>query len=77
MLTIYATYHSPWGYSCDSYYIADASYPWNGRTASTTNPGRYIGQCRLLLHWSYILTVAGSITIFRAFIQAIPVYRPS
>ncbi|KAL5354333.1 hypothetical protein ACLOAV_000422 [Pseudogymnoascus australis] len=57
--------------ACDLIYIKDASDPWDDASYITGRPGRYHAQCRLLLTWTYIVTVAGSTSIARAFIEVI------
>ncbi|KFY24261.1 hypothetical protein V493_05351 [Pseudogymnoascus sp. VKM F-4281 (FW-2241)] len=59
---------------CDQQYIKYASRPWDDGSYIAGRPGRYHAQCRLLVTWSYILTVAGSISIVRTFIEIIPPY---
>ncbi|OBT49066.1 hypothetical protein VE00_00099 [Pseudogymnoascus sp. WSF 3629] len=44
--------------ACDQKYIKDASDPWDDGRYITGRPGRYHTQCRLLLTWTYIITVA-------------------
>ncbi|OBT75460.1 hypothetical protein VF21_04888 [Pseudogymnoascus sp. 05NY08] len=61
--------------ACDQNYIKDASDPWDDGSYITGRPGRYHAQCRLLLAWTYIVTVAGSISIARAFIEVIRPYE--
>ena len=48
-------------------YIEDASEPWpqGDGYGLTYGPGRYHSQCRLLLSWSYIMVVAGSLSVGR------------
>ncbi|OBT61728.1 hypothetical protein VE03_09192 [Pseudogymnoascus sp. 23342-1-I1] len=61
--------------ACDLIYIKDASDPWDDGSYIAGRPGRYHAQCRLLLTWTYIVTVAGSISIVRAFIEVIRPYQ--
>ncbi|KFH46092.1 hypothetical protein ACRE_030500 [Hapsidospora chrysogenum ATCC 11550] len=53
--------------NCDMKYIEDASEPWpqGDGYGLAYGPGRYHSQCRLLLSWSYIMVVAGSLSVGR------------
>jgi len=53
--------------NCAMKYIDDASVPWpqGDGTGFNSGPGRYHAQCRLLMSWSNIMVVAGSLSVGR------------
>ncbi|CAH0002905.1 unnamed protein product [Clonostachys byssicola] len=64
-------------YKCARYYISSADEPPQNEHWTVPTPGIFHSDCRLLYHWSQLLTAAGSTTILRALLQAIPVQRSS
>ncbi|CAH0020260.1 unnamed protein product [Clonostachys rhizophaga] len=62
-------------YKCGRYYISSADEPPPNEHRTVPTPGIFHADCRLLYHWSQLLTTAGSTTILRALLQAIPVQR--
>ncbi|CAH0058829.1 unnamed protein product [Clonostachys solani] len=64
------------GSKCGRYYISPADGPPNNSEGLTfPTPGLFHADCRLLYHWSQLLTAAASTTALRALLQAIPVQR--
>ncbi|KAI9900907.1 hypothetical protein N3K66_005169 [Trichothecium roseum] len=69
----------PNDFTCDYRYIKDAAEPWpdpDGRIVLTwpAGSGRYHGQCRRILAASRVLDAAAAFTIFRPFLQMLPVF---
>ncbi|CAG9947380.1 unnamed protein product [Clonostachys rosea f. rosea IK726] len=64
-------------HKCGRYYISSADEPPQNEHWTVPTPGIFHADCRLLYHWSQLLTAAGSTTILRALLQAIPVQRSS
>ncbi|KAJ0115103.1 hypothetical protein J7T55_001512 [Diaporthe amygdali] len=60
--------------TCSSNYIAEPDELWEGSMQARS---RYHLQCRLLYSWTYILTVAGSFSLVRTLLLAIPVRNPN
>ena len=70
---------SPNDFTCDYRYIKDAAEPWpdpDGRIVLTwpAGSGRYHDQCRRILAASRVLDAAAAFTIFRPFLQMLPVF---
>ncbi|KAL2277480.1 hypothetical protein FJTKL_15397 [Diaporthe vaccinii] len=60
--------------TCGSNYIAEPDDLWRGNDESLN---QFHSQCRLLYSWTYILTVAGSFSLVRTSLLAIPVGKPT
>lgn len=56
--------------TCGSNYIAEPDTLWRGDEQARD---RFHFQCRLLYSWTYILTVAGSFSLVRTLLLAIPI----
>jgi hypothetical protein len=50
---------------CSQRYIQDADEPWDDGPGLSSGPGRYHAQCRMLVTWSYIMILAGSLSVGR------------
>lgn len=74
----FLTARSEHDWTCEENYIARASEPWDSSILMPDpGQGRYHSQCRMLYHWSKLLIAAGSLSVFRPMLQAIPVYQPT
>lgn len=60
--------------TCASNYIAEPEDLWRGNELAYK---KFHSQCRLLYSWAYILTVAGSFSLVRTSLLAIPIRDPT
>jgi len=73
-----ADHRSVYDSTCETNYIRDASEPWPSDEYDLHAPGRYHDECSRLYLTSYVLLVAGSLSMLRAIpVQFFPVGSPS